>query len=265
MMTENRERLEELLAGYVTGDITSEEQAELRGLLEGLSASEIADWELAAGELTASFLEEESSAHPLPEHLVQAVVTQGRISIAGPEDTTGAKVVDISTRRRPNLLAWTGWAAAAVAALFIWTSSDGISTTPQPGTATALRDSLLATDGNLIQLAWTATEDQAALGASGDVVWSDLHQTGVMRFQGLQLNDPTQWQYQLWIFDAARDERFPVDGGVFDIPSAGGEVLVPIDARLQVGQATLFAVTVERPGGVVVSDRERIVMVAQVT
>jgi hypothetical protein len=32
-----------------------------------------------------------------------------------------------------------------------------------------------------------------------------------------------------------------------------------------VTKATLFAVTVERPGGVVVSDRERIVLVAQAT
>ena len=61
------------------------------------------------------------------------------------------------------------------------------------------------------------------------------------------------------------DERYPVDGGVFDIPVEGMEVLVPIRAAVQVERAMLFAVTVERPGGVVVSDRDRIVLVAQRT
>jgi hypothetical protein len=46
-----------------------------------------------------------------------------------------------------------------------------------------------------------------------------------------------------------------IDGGVFDAPSTG-EVVVPITARLR----ALFAVTVERPGGVVVSRREHIVV-----
>jgi anti-sigma-K factor RskA len=132
-------------------------------------------------------------------------------------------------------------------------------------TATALRDSIATSDAAALQLEWSATTDDAAVGASGDVVWSARDQAGVMRIRGLQPNDPTQSQYQLWIFDAARDERFPVDGGVFDVPAGDGEVLVPIDASLPVRQAMLFAVTVERPGGVVVSDRERIVLVAEVS
>ena len=52
-----------------------------------------------------------------------------------------------------------------------------------------------------------------------------------------------------------------VDGGVFDVTSTG-EVIVPITAKLRVDDATLFAVTVEQPGGVVVSKREHIVVAA---
>jgi anti-sigma-K factor RskA len=85
-----------------------------------------------------------------------------------------------------------------------------------------------------------------------------------MRFVGLPANDTSAEQYQLWIFDGTRDDRYPVDGGVFDIPAGATEVVVPIHARLPVRQAALFAVTVERPGGVVVSSRERIVALAQV-
>ena len=113
------------------------------------------------------------------------------------------------------------------------------------------------------QVGWTATEDPFAAGASGDVVWDAASQTGFMRFVGLAANQPTQLQYQLWIFDRQRDERYPVDGGVFDIPAGAGEVIVPIRARVPVGEAALFAVTVEPAGGVVVSTRERIVLTAQ--
>lgn len=264
-MERNRERLEELLAGYATGEITEAERGELSRLLEELSPTEVSDWEMAAAELTAALVESQATREPLPEELAQAVLAQGTAAASGSGVAPGREVIDISSRRRPNFFAWAGWAAAAAAVLFIWTSRNGQPPAAEPFTAAALRDSLVATDGNLIQLAWTVTEDEVAVGATGEVVWSDRLQAGVMRFQGLQANDPSRWQYQLWIFDASRDERFPVDGGVFDIPQEGGDVLIPIDARLEVDQATLFAVTVERPGGVVVSDRERIVMVAQVT
>lgn len=95
------------------------------------------------------------------------------------------------------------------------------------------------------------------------MVWSDTEQRGYMRIRGLAANDVTRAQYQLWIFDPRRDERYPVDGGVFDIPAGSEEVIVPIVAKLDVRGPTLFAVTVEAPGGVVVSARERIVLVAK--
>ncbi len=83
-----------------------------------------------------------------------------------------------------------------------------------------------------------------------------------MRFVGLQANAQETYAYQLWIFDEARDERFPVDGGVFDVPPGSAEVIVPIAPTLDVSRPVLFAVTVERPGGVMVSSRERIALVA---
>jgi hypothetical protein len=123
------------------------------------------------------------------------------------------------------------------------------------------RADMLASAADAAKLSWTATPDPNAHGASGDVVWSSTQQRGYMRFVGLTPNDPTQYQYQLWIFDKDRDDKFPVDGGVFDVSSTG-EVIVPISAKLHVNEATLFAVTIEKPGGVVVSKRERIVVTA---
>jgi anti-sigma-K factor RskA len=108
-----------------------------------------------------------------------------------------------------------------------------------------------------------AGTDPSGTRVEGDVVWDAETQKGYMRFVGLAANDPRLEQYQLWIFDAERDERYPVDGGVFDV-TAEGEVVIPIDARVPVTRATLFAVTVERPGGVVVSSRARIAALAQI-
>ena len=58
-----------------------------------------------------------------------------------------------------------------------------------------------------------------------------------------------------------RPSGAPSGPTVFDVTSTG-EVIVPINPKLHVTDATLFAVTVERPGGVVVSMRERIVVTA---
>jgi anti-sigma-K factor RskA len=84
-----------------------------------------------------------------------------------------------------------------------------------------------------------------------------------MRFRGLPVNTPTKEQYQLWIFDRNQSEETPIDGGVFDITSAE-EVILPINAKLLIQEAYMFAVTIEKPGGVVVSSRERFPLVANV-
>lgn len=131
-------------------------------------------------------------------------------------------------------------------------------------TASALRERLLALK-TTAKMDWAATKDPAAKGATGEVLWNAEEQKGTMRFRGLAKNDATKAQYQLWIFDKGREDKYPVDGGVFDIDSETGDVIVAIKARLQVDKAALFAVTVERPGGVVVSKRERIVVTAKPT
>ena len=133
---------------------------------------------------------------------------------------------------------------------------------PGPQTDPLNQRTALIAAGAQVQ-AWAATEDPTALNAAGDVVWDAARQEGYMRFSLLAANNPSDFQYQLWIFDAERDERYPVDGGVFDIPPGASEVIVPIRASVPVDNAVLFAVTVEAPGGVVVSDRERIGLVAE--
>ena len=95
-------------------------------------------------------------------------------------------------------------------------------------------------------------------------MWNSERQQGYMRFAGLPRNDPRRQTYHLWIFDAQQDARYPVDGGVFDVVRDDGEVVVPINAKLEVRRPTLFALTVEKPGGVVVSKRDRLILTAKV-
>lgn len=174
----------------------------------------------------------------------------------------GATVTRLPARSRPAT-AWGGWLAAAAALLLAVLGWWPAEQPGEPGVSPAeLLAELQARPGTRV-IPWSATEDPAAGEAEGAVWWNPAAQVGLMRFRGLQPNDPAVAQYQLWIFDAERDERYPVDGGVFDVPAGADEVLVPIRARLPVGEAVLFAVTVEPPGGVVVSSRERIALVAQ--
>ena len=221
-------------------------------------------------------MESRSSADALPAALAdriigvgEAVVRTSRAASAPFASVPLAPMAIESRRRSPGraVAVWYGWLAAA--ALLVWTINSRTSGPVSPivaigpSSGAVLRDSLLNADSSLVRLAWTATADSSAFGATGDVVWSARAQRGVMRIAGLQPNDRGRFQYQLWIFDKRRDQRYPVDGGVFDIPAGAHEVFVPIDARVPVGDAVMFAITVEVPGGVVVSKRERIALLAK--
>lgn len=193
---------------------------------------------------------------PMPTRLRAAVERDAALLFGGPtrKVQTPAATPATPSARWP----WLAAAAALLIAVAGWWPQGGVSPRPLEAQYAELRAA------GAVELSWTTTEDPTAAGASGTVLWDTLTQTGFMRFIGLTANDPTVFQYQLWIFDAERGEQYPVDGGVFDIPAGATEVTVPIDSRLPIGQATLFAVTVEQPGGVVVSSRERISVLASV-
>ncbi len=233
--------------------------------------------ELLLGELTAALAAEASSPlDALPEsasaravHVGEAMVraqnaARGVTPVRGVSSGEPVRLADARTGSGVRTFAaWSGWlAAAAMLAVVVREPREIVAPLPVVSTAAMLHDSLAASDSSSVQLAWTATGDSTALAAEGDVVWSGGAQRGVMRIVGLAPNDRSKWQYQLWIFDKKRDQRYPVDGGVFDIPAGSREVYVPIDARVPVDEATLFAVTIEPAGGVVVSTRERIALTA---
>jgi anti-sigma-K factor RskA len=134
--------------------------------------------------------------------------------------------------------------------------------TPKPNVNQQL-EQFLASDRNVIKAEVAKADPKSPVEITGDIVWSAEKQEGFMRLRGLPANDPTKSTYQLWIFDEAQDEKYPVDGGVFDV-NMDGEIIIPIDAKINIKNPKLFAVTKEKPGGVVVSDRKGIVAVAKV-
>ncbi|MEM7350866.1 MAG: anti-sigma factor [Acidobacteriota bacterium] len=277
MTAVSEQRVYDLLIDRATVGLGAADGRELDALLERYPEVDAESFELAAAAIDLAYSVPDE---PLPAALQQQVRLQAEEYFATPPtaESPVAEVVDLAEQRsaeaRPSgeTTRWFGWlAAAAVLAVALVsqnmqrsaTEADSPFVQAAPKTASERRDALLAQGGELIRLDWTATEDPAAQVASGDVVWSPANQTGFMRFVGLPVNDPSVEQYQLWIFDAEQDDRFPVDGGVFDV-AADGEVVVPIVAKLRVVQPTLFAITIEKPGGVVVSSRERLPLLAQV-
>ena len=125
------------------------------------------------------------------------------------------------------------------------------------------REHLLETGGDhLGRWSWTH-ESGLVADVRGEVVWDSERQQGYLTLSGLEPNAPAGRQYQLWIFDAARDERYPVDGGVFDVSVRNQSTTVQIRPALHVSQPVAFAVTLEPVGGVVVSDRSHLMALAR--
>jgi hypothetical protein len=263
--------LADLLVSLETEGLTPSERQELDELL---AQSPGAQADALAGAAAALTLAARLPSEPMPAALMEKIAAKGRVEVAR---AAAAKVVPLAPKSEPAVrspvpssFGWYAAAASLLLAVAAWwprlaEQPAQVVSGPTPvATVAEQRAALLASGDTLFRKEWTATEDAAATGLAGDVVWDPETQTGYMRFSGLAPNDTTQQQYQLWIFDGTRDDRYPVDGGVFDIPAGATEVIVPIRARLPVRDAALFAVTVEPPGGVVVSSRERIVALAQV-
>jgi len=281
------ERLIALCADYATGLHEQNDMNELDRLDPDMSAREA--FEAVAAELDIAFAETDPVEMPngLEERLLASVPAPGV-----PDQPELRLVNDQSPPVRTSQQlqsprgAWFPWlvAAASVAVTGIVLLRPTPSPTPdQPPVAlTALeqRDALIeahANDEDLLRYAWTPTEDPAVVGeVTGELIWDEERDEGYMTITGLEVNDPSQFQYQLWIFDATRPlgelpqhgdafggllTQRPIDGGVFDITDTG-EVVIPIDAKLLVQQGVAFAVTVEPPGGVVVSDRSRVPLLA---
>lgn len=287
MSSNEKERMLDLLTDQILFGLNEEESAELKEL-ENLFPELKNDnsLELTASAIGLTNLEE---IEPMPEHLRAKILADADNYFA---TTKSAKVL----RFEPNLrevktenddeetqktfafepkrpfMQWLGWAFAGLACVALAVSItlnlqkpkvvvNNVEVPPKVLTTNEQYNQLLASAKDLQKTAWVnPANDKEVL---GEIVWSESEQKGFMKFKGLAANDASKEQYQLWIFDETQSEKTPIDGGVFDV-SSNGEVLVPIKPTLKFKNPKLFAVTAEKPGGVVVSDRKKIAAIAKV-
>lgn len=263
MNENNKERLTELLADRATQGLTAEELAELKLLQEQQGEWEDESFDIAAAALSLTRIKFDE---PLPVHLRSRLVADADKFFASSQTTKKQTARVIQFPIRKNFTQWAGWAVAAAACVIlavVFFANRPTTVSPKRELTLAEQREQLIAKANIIQTSWKGTTQPEAKDVVGDVVWNNAEQKGYMRFRGLPANDVNKETYQLWIFDANQDEKYPVDGGVFNVKE-NGEIIVPIDAKITVTKPTLFAITIEKPGGVVVSKRDRLVLIAQV-
>ncbi len=250
-----QERIVDLLTSRATEGLSEEEAMELDDTLHHLTDMREDELELAAAAVDLAFESAAGDVEPMPGHLKQRILEQGRAHLKSrPVNVTRfPRAVKPESRLLDGRnIGW--WVAAAMLVLALWSPWSRQDKTPPPASTLAeQRETLLRDAGDAIRVAWTKPEVPGYEKVDGDVVWSSERQAGFMRLRGLPTNRNTVEQYQLWIVDPSRDER-PIDGGVFDIPAGSSEVIIPIDAKLRADNPKVFAITLEQPGGVVVSD-----------
>ncbi len=264
-MSENlEERLLDLLCKQAIEGLTPEEAKEMNQLqISHEVAVDLHSLEMTAAAISLSGVRPD---HKLPDHLKGAILARADEFFASKNDesTISFAIKDLPARQGTSLWGWLGWLAAAAAcialAVNIWVSRSGTidqanlktpTPTPEQLAPTQQRDRFIAAASDIVKAEW-GPGGMAELKPAGDVVWSNEKQTGYLRVTGLPKNDPNKQTYQLWIVAENQDPKTPVDGGTFDI-SADGETVIPIDAKVKTLNPKAFAITIEKPGGVVVS------------
>ena len=225
-------------------------------------AQEIEAFELVAAQLEAERMER-ASEDEIPAHLRSRLMRLA-VETAAKADPAPALPAPIPLSRARPRAPMRDWLVAAASIAFGAAATFALL---RAGRETAQEfptdpARFVSQHPEAVRWPWTPTGDDRVVGeVRGEAIFDSKSSKGLLVIEGLAANDPTLEQYQLWIFDAARDDRYPVDGGVFDVP-AGGRAVIPVAAKLSVDKPVLFAVTIEKPGGVVVSDR-RIAILAK--
>jgi anti-sigma-K factor RskA len=236
------ERLYDLLAQQATEPLTPAEHEELRELQVKWPHVDPDELEQAAALVHLASLSD-----PLPDlspDLMRRLEADAAAHFdpkATPRERTG--------RPERGWLAASGWLVAACLLL-----ATGALTWDRWGRRPAAARTLIEQRDDLLARGAKRFQSKADQFRGGNVVWDGTTQQGYLTLTGLPPNDPARTQYQLWIVDAGRTHKEPVDGGVFDV-AADGTAVVPVKPALAVRSPTLFAVTEEPPGGVVVSEK----------
>ena len=273
-MTEDKNELFfDLLTKKAIYGLDEVEQKQLDQIDTGNADAEFLSFEMTAAAISMiDFAETE----PMPQHLFTKISSNAEKWVGEDAQWPPVYKTDEDESSSHSWFGWLGWGAALAACIALAVNiyitnfkpqdvalKPAPVETPKVKTPGEMREDLLRSTAGLIKANWVVGNVKELKDISGDVVWSDEKQTGFMRFKGLPTNDKAKETYQLWIFDKTQDKATPIDGGTFDV-AVNGEVIIPIDAKLKAVEPGMFAITVEKPGGVVVSKREKISALATV-
>lgn len=262
-----REKMLDLLIKQLTEGLSAEETIELRELeKEFPELKDDTSFEQTAAAISMANLD---TSEPLPASLKAQIAADAANFVGARRAEEYQKTFAFEPKRRS--WQWLGWAFAAAACVLlavniylmrlnpkVETVYVQITPTPAPPANQQFEQLLAAAD--VVKTAMTNPKDPRTI--VGEVVWSDSAQKGFVRLRGVPVNDKTREQYQLWIVASNQDAKTPVDGGVFDVNDAG-EVIIPINAKIKVEKPAAFAITAEKPGGVVVSKSEKVMAVGK--
>jgi hypothetical protein len=276
-MNENTEEIMlDLLCKQAVYGLNEEETKQLSQLEKGFGGLDAESIEATAAMIALVGVDAKAE---MPTHLQARILDSAddyfhSLAVSRNDGAAGRAIVETATPRR-SFVDWLGWAVAAAACvalgvnIYLTRSQPAVDTArqgvPTPTATVELtpaqkRQQLMESAPDVIRAEVAGMKEYQHVG--GDIVWSDSEQTGYMRFRNLPVNDKSKETYQLWIFDETQEEKTPIDGGTFDVDQ-NGEVVIPINARLKAKNPKAFAVTVEKPGGVVVSKRERIAAIGK--
>ncbi len=288
MNDNNEEMMLDLLYKRAVYGLNEEETQQLKEFESG--TSDLRSFELTAAAIGMIGLNPDSALPAGLQARILADADEYFSSRKTPDPTPaafGAPVRDpapVESTTRSSFWPWLGWAVAAAACVALalnlyWTRTPTEvvenptpmptqiveNPTPTPGgnlVPIEQRQRLLDSSAQVIVVKWGKGYVKEIGNVTGDVVWSDAQQAGYVRLNGLPVNDPNKETYQLWIFEESQDPKTPIDGGTFNISSVG-EATIPIYAHLKVVNPKKFAVTIEKPGGVVVSKQEKVAAIAK--
>ena len=241
------ERLAELLTEETQRPLTTAEKAEVDRLTRQLSNWSSDEFEFAAAALTLYYQDKDQA---LPAALRAKLAQKGH---EFSKDTKEPKLIlaasngesvryNIPRPSQKKRIRWS-WLVAGLAGTIAIAGWWPKNSNPE---------TLSLDNSDLKERLWVTPD----LKPAGELRWSDRAQRGQARLR-LPPNDTQRAQYQVWIFDRARDERYPVDGGVFN--SVDDQVDIDILPKLPITQAVQMVITREAPGGVVVSQRTEVV------
>lgn len=268
---QEQNRLLDLLADHALGELTPAEFNDMNTLLDSHPELQDDALEEAAALLLVAEVVAPVAEDALPASLSNKLLADAERFVDGKASEAASVSVEAvqQLNGKPGVLAFIGGAvigaiaASVLVALILTTGTD---VQPGPGDVVKLNDryaNFVQATGDVATYPWAITEPGYEQ-VTGEVAWSGTTQNGYMVLDGLPANDPSTAQYQLWIVDLTRDE-FPVDGGVFNVAdhlADDGKAYVPIDAKLRVDQPAAFAITLEKPGGVVKSNNDLLVVAA---